>query len=71
MAQARAACRPGGWAALQFVSIVTPLFRASSWVFVSNSKASYKEAKLTGQHPETVLYKSDAYVATTKNYGIA
>lgn len=55
MAQARVACRPGGWAALRFVSIVTLLFQTSSCFFVSNSKASYKEAILTRQHPETVL----------------
>lgn len=50
---------PRGWAALQFVSILTPLCQDSKCFFVSNSKALYQEAIFTGQYPEAVLYKSN------------
>lgn len=71
MAQARETCHPCSWAALQFVSSIPPLFQDCRCFFVSNSKASCQEAIFTRQYPEEVVYKSDAYVGNTKDYGIA
>ena len=47
-----------------------PSFKTPGAFSVSNSKALYQEAVFTRQYPEVVLYKIDAYVGTTKDYGI-